>query len=158
MWTTTFLKYLCCQPRYCLFGPETRDPDGLFALQNITQEDTKFHHVVSMLDEATSARVLDTIIRPPTDGKYTLLKVKLLSCFMLSRLERGQHLPPQLLEEIIALNQQATLGVMEGSVFLKQLPRDVQLQITDADFADLSVLGAKADYLFAMHQMIFSSA
>ncbi|GFR84810.1 retrovirus-related Pol polyprotein [Elysia marginata] len=63
-----------------------------FALKNITQDDTKYYHVVSTLDTNTATRSLSVISSPPTTNKYQTLKFFLPSASELTDEERASAL------------------------------------------------------------------
>ena len=48
--------------------------EAQFHICKITDDITKYYHVVAALDQETSGRVLDTLSAPPADNKYTDLK------------------------------------------------------------------------------------
>uniref|UniRef100_UPI00358E82AE tubulin alpha chain, testis-specific-like n=1 Tax=Myxine glutinosa TaxID=7769 RepID=UPI00358E82AE len=52
--------------------------DSLFALRNITEDTTRYHHVVSALNASTAAWVLSFLQNPPNANKYGVLKGLLL--------------------------------------------------------------------------------
>ena len=84
-----------------------------FHIRKITEDATKYYHVVAALDQETSGRVLDTLSAPPADNKYTDLKQRLLTTFGLSKRERaskllhlhplGDRKPSELMDEMLSL-------------------------------------------------------
>ena len=51
----------------------------------MTDDTTKYYHMVAALDQDTSSRILGTLSAPPVDNKYTTLKQTLLNAFGLSK-------------------------------------------------------------------------
>ena len=92
-----------------------------FTSAKITDDTTKYYHVVAPLDQETSGRVLVTLSAPPADNKYTDLKQRLLTTFGLSKRERaskllhlhplGDRKPSELMDEMLF-----TLSLTMGSV------------------------------------------
>ncbi len=58
--------------------------DSQFALRRISDDATRFHHVVSALIASTAARALSLIQNPPETDKYGTLKGLLLGAFALT--------------------------------------------------------------------------
>ena len=52
--------------------------DSQFHISGITSEETKFHHVVRILDADTAEQVMDKIATPRKDHEYKDLKAALL--------------------------------------------------------------------------------
>ena len=57
--------------------------DAQFRLKKVTAEQTKFDHVITMLDSKTATQVMDVLITPP-DRPYTVLKERLTKTFALT--------------------------------------------------------------------------
>ena len=57
------------QPEVCFLQAEAQ-----FHIRKITDDTTKYYHVVAALDQETSGRILSTLSSPPTDNKYMDLK------------------------------------------------------------------------------------
>ena len=87
--------------------------EAQFHIRKITDDTTKYYHVVVALDQETYGRVLDTLSAPPDDNKYTDLKQRLLTTFGLSKRERaskllhlhslGDRKPSELMDEMLSL-------------------------------------------------------
>ena len=78
--------------------------EAQFHIRKITDDTTKYYHVVAALDQETSGRVLDTLSAPPADNKYTDLKQRLLTTFGLSKRERASkllHLHPLVIGNLL---------------------------------------------------------
>ena len=63
--------------------------EAQFTLRGIVADDTKYFHVVSVLDNSTAVRLQDFFKKPPDEGKYEALKHRLLKTFSLSELQRA---------------------------------------------------------------------
>ena len=84
-----------------------------FALKSISQDETKYYHVVASLDTTTATRALSIITNPPTTNKYPVIKSFLTSAFGLSEEERGSALlglrglgdskPSELMDKMLSL-------------------------------------------------------
>ena len=48
--------------------------EAQFHIHKITDDTTKYYHVVAALDQETSSRVLDTLSAPPADNMYQYLE------------------------------------------------------------------------------------
>ncbi|XP_015438096.1 PREDICTED: uncharacterized protein LOC107193207, partial [Dufourea novaeangliae] len=87
--------------------------DAQFVLRGITQEDTKFHHVVAQLDAKSAQEVEDILLTPPAENKYTRLKDELVARLstskqrkikqLLEHEERGDRTPSQFLRHTRSL-------------------------------------------------------
>ena len=86
--------------------------EALFTAQNVTQEKTKFGHVVCVLPARYASEVSDIILRPP-EQPYKVLKAELTKCVCPSKRQRLQQLlhvddlgdrkPSQLLRHMLNL-------------------------------------------------------
>ena len=61
--------------------------EAQFVLKSISQDETKYYHVVASLDTTTATRALSIITNPPTTNKYPVIKSFLTSAFGLSEEE-----------------------------------------------------------------------
>jgi hypothetical protein len=59
--------------------------EAQFSLAGISNERTKFHHIISQLDHRYAAEVEDIIISPPQQDPYTKLRTELLNRLSPSR-------------------------------------------------------------------------
>ena len=66
--------------------------EAQFTIQNITSEQTRYAHVVSMLDSKMLEFVMDIIQEPPVDEPYTTLKKRLTGAFTISDDEKAARL------------------------------------------------------------------
>ncbi|GFY45152.1 uncharacterized protein TNIN_144131 [Trichonephila inaurata madagascariensis] len=58
-----------------------RQCDSAFVLSQITQDETKYAALVSMLDPETLSHVSDIVLSPPAENKYVMLSDRLIREF-----------------------------------------------------------------------------
>ncbi|CAN8000248.1 unnamed protein product, partial [Ixodes hexagonus] len=130
--------------------------ESQFVLRRITDQNTKFHHVVSALSSADAAEVRDIIIAPPPVAPYDVLKNELVRRTGISeqrRLQRlltaeelGDKTPSQLLRRMRHLLANATIDdALFRQLFLQRLPNDVRMMLASADSATIEDLAKLAD-------------
>lgn len=132
--------------------------ESQFHIRNITNDTTKYHYVVSALDETTAGRIEDFLANPPTRNKYDALKTRLTDTFSLGRRERASRLlrlnglgdrkPSVLMDEMLALAQGHTPCFLFEQIFLEQLPEELRLQLASQDFADPRKVALLADSIW----------
>ena len=66
--------------------------EAQFVIRGITVEQTRFAHVVSMLDSKSAEFAMDIIENPPTDDPYITLKKRLTGAFAISDDEKAARL------------------------------------------------------------------
>jgi len=116
--------------------------EAQFALKNITVDETKFNHVVAVLDEDSAQKVATIISSPPPTNKYDALKDRLTKCCGLSDLERAQRLlhlqglgdlrPSELLTQMQTIRGKMDLENLFKAIFLEQLPEDVRVNLASS--------------------------
>lgn len=131
--------------------------EAQFSLRNISDDTTKYYHVVAALDQTTSSRIIDVLSNPPTEDKYTAIKRRLLQIFSLSKRDRaakllhpsglGDRKPTEIMDEMLSLLGNHEFCILAQQIFLEQLPEDVRLLIACEDFADPRAVAQKADIL-----------
>ncbi|GBO10971.1 Retrovirus-related Pol polyprotein from transposon 297, partial [Araneus ventricosus] len=126
--------------------------ESQFLFSGISQEETKFHHVVAILEEDISSYVSDLVRCRPNDNPFTQLKNRLITQLsesvrlrnLLSDMQLGDKKPSQLLHEM----QDLSLGKIEESVmrmlWFQRLPLRTQ-QILSASTDKLASLALTAD-------------
>ncbi|CAN8021943.1 unnamed protein product, partial [Ixodes persulcatus] len=130
--------------------------ESQFVLRRITDQKTKFHHVVSALSSTDAAEVRDIIIAPPPVTPYAVLKDEVVCRTGLSeqrRLQRlltaeelGDKTPSQLLRRMKQLLANATIDdTLFRHMFLQRLPNDVSMMFASADSATVEDLAKLAD-------------
>ncbi|GBN35833.1 hypothetical protein AVEN_33761-1 [Araneus ventricosus] len=96
--------------------------ESQFLIAGISQEETKFHHVVAILEEDILTLVSDLVRCRPNDNPYRQLKNRLITQLadsesvrlrnLFSDMQLGDKKPSQLLHEM----QDLSLGEIEESV------------------------------------------
>jgi len=129
--------------------------ESQFALRGIVNDDTKYHHVVAVLEENTARHAASVLSDPPAQGKYQALKNVLLKRCGLSELARAQKLlqlhglgdrrPSDLLSDMQAI--QGTMGqdTWLKALFLEQLPEDVKVTLSGDPTKTVEELARMAD-------------
>ena len=87
--------------------------EAQFALRGITQDETRYYHVVAALDTATATRAISILSSPPPSDKYLSIKSFLLSAYGLAEEERaaalfnvqglGDRKPSELMDHMLSL-------------------------------------------------------
>ena len=124
----------------------------------ITQDLTKFHHVIQLLDSTTARRVQAVLENPPATDKYITLKSTLLEAYEATQLQKDQELlnlnglgdrkPSELLQHMKSLNKDP--ATLFRALFLNQLPTDVRRILAQTPEADLDSLAKTADGIVAV--------
>jgi len=119
----------------------------------ITNDLTKFQHVIQLLDSETSRRVQAILSNPPEANKYEALKSALLSTFELSQFQKdsmllqlnglGDRRPSELLQYMRGLNSDP--HTLFRCLFLHQLPVDIRGILAHSPNATLDELAVTAD-------------
>ena len=128
-----------------------------FAMRNITQDTTKFYHVMASLDQDTATHVVDLITNPPAADKYDTIKGRLIAAFTPSDLERANTIldMPELgvdklsylMSKMLALIDDHDHCVFFRAIFLRRLPDDVRIVLASSRETDLRKLALEADEL-----------
>jgi hypothetical protein len=142
------------QPRAWFIQAEAQ-----FSIRSITQDTTKYHHLVAALDQQSAERLLDVLENPPADNKYLQLKERLLGTFGLSRQQRASRLlsmtglgdrrPSELMDEMLALLGDHRPCLLFEELFRQQLPSDIRMALVSDDFTDPRAVARRADELWA---------
>ena len=140
--------------------------EAQFHTKGITNEKTKFSHVVTMLDSKTATQAMDVIEVPDTVEPYTVLKRPLTKAYTLTDSEKaariidmtglGDRTPSQCLADMLQLvpqGQAADPGFLFREHFLRQLPQEVRTQLvqttkTATTAENLRELAEEADRYF----------
>ena len=64
--------------------------EAQFLLRNITQDNTKFAHVLTMLDSKTAEHAMDIIRAPPDEDAYGTLKSRLTGAYAISDSKKAE--------------------------------------------------------------------
>lgn len=119
--------------------------ESSFALSGITQDSTKYNHVLSVLSETLIGEVEDIVLNPPAQEKYNHLKTELIRRLSISEEKRlaqllsdeelGDRKPSQFLRHLKSL---AGTNLRDESIlrqlWLRRLPEHAQaILATQAD-------------------------
>ena len=145
--------------------------EAQFQLRGITQDVTKYFHVVASLDATTTARAMKLLEAPPATGKYAALKAFLLQLYELSELEKADRLlslnglgdgkPSDLMERMLSVLGSADPSFLFTHVFLRQLPAPVRTALASSPLSsskDYRALAAEADRVFLANRQQFVHA
>ena len=129
--------------------------ESQFTLRNITSQQEKFGLVASVLPEASARKITHLLSSPPVDC-YDAIRAAILSTHQVTEMQRmellfnmdhlGSKRPMDLLSEMLELvkpgEEKTQLFAM---LFIRRLPPQVRVQLTEDDYSDLRALAAKAD-------------
>lgn len=126
--------------------------ESQFITCGITQDETKFHHIVAALDGKILQQVTEAVMNPPAGDKYKHLKQQLIQCFsdseqkklqkLLSLMELGDSKPSNLLNQLRALANNKVGEEMLKSLWMHRLPSHVNaiLQASNVSLPELAIL------------------
>ena len=146
--------------------------EAQFALRDITDDATKYYHVVSALSSSTAVRVESLIVSPPRANKYDAIKTHLLKTFQPSDAERADRLfslqglgdskPSELMDKMLNMMGPNKPDFLFIHLFLRQLPSQVRAALANTKTTDCRALAAEADKFFLagqkQHVAVLSSA
>jgi hypothetical protein len=152
------------------FWPERPDvwflqADSQFSIAGISQEVTKFHYIVSHLDQRYAEEIDDLIASPPQHNPYTTLRTTLLKRLsftleqrhhqLMNLADMGDRTPSQFLRYIRRLAPDASDSLLR-SFWIKHLPSHVQFALSCQSDANLEAAAEYADRIFASNPSPFS--
>ncbi|KAF8791382.1 hypothetical protein HNY73_006260 [Argiope bruennichi] len=129
-----------------------------FALAKITNDLTKYNHLIATIDPETLSAVADIVLAPPDTNKYDALKARLTAEFsaseneqirrLLSELHLGADKPSQLLRKMRELGDGT--GIKDDflkTLWLQRLPSEMQaiLSISSELLDNLANMADKID-------------
>lgn len=134
--------------------------EAQFGLRGVSQDQTKYWHVVAALDSATATRAAFVLEDPPADGKYEAVKDFLVSTFGLSQQQRAQRMlaisdlgdrqPSELMDVMLRLHgSHDRQCYLLREIFLRALPSSVRQGLANSTVKDLRDLAALADGVLA---------
>lgn len=129
--------------------------EGQFCISRITDDQTKFHYVLSNLDRQYASEVEDIIISPPATGKYDKLKSELIKRLSISKEKKlkqllqaeelGDRKPSQFLRHLQHLAGPTIPEDFLRSLWTGRLPSNLQTIIASQMSLTLSELADLAD-------------
>uniref|UniRef100_A0AAV2MGV3 DUF7041 domain-containing protein n=1 Tax=Knipowitschia caucasica TaxID=637954 RepID=A0AAV2MGV3_KNICA len=137
--------------------------EAQFALRGITDDETRYYHVVSALRSSTATRTVSFITSPPAHGKYAGIKAYLL--FELSRSERARRLlsmqglgdskHSEHMEVMLNLLGSEEPNFLFMELFLQHMPPHVQTALANTAITEPRALAEEADRFFlATHRFV----
>ncbi|XP_054162108.1 uncharacterized protein LOC128960063 [Oppia nitens] len=130
--------------------------EAQFAIARVTNDDTKYSHVVTSLTETVFNEVQDIVSSPPTANKYEAIKKALIDRLSVSNNKRLQQLlhseelgdrtPSQLLRKLRSLAGTSITDDVLKNIWMSRLPTDAQ-KILTVTTVDLDSLARIADQL-----------
>ena len=134
--------------------------EGQFHLNNVTEELSKYYHVLNALPEDTVDLVADLVEGELPGDPYTQLKRRLFAAHTLTDYQKveqlnalpplGSQKPSELLASIMKLCPRGTeSSVYLTFIFLHRLPRELRVLLSEVDHADRRALAEKADHLWS---------
>lgn len=110
--------------------------EGQFANAGITQDSTKFNHVIGELDRHYATEVRDIMLNPPAENKYEKLKTELVKRLsaskdkklkqLLMHEELGARTPSQFLRHLQSLAGSNVPEEFLKSIWIGRLPLGIQ--------------------------------
>lgn len=149
------------------FWPENpvgwfRMAEAQFRLRNVTAGTDKYCFVLGALSRDAYRQVADVVDRDPDQNSYAEIKESLLASHRLSDFQKvealakmeplGGRKPTQLLAEMLELCPRGHENSPFFAYFyLQRLPREMRVQMSEDDQADLRALAKKANGLTSLH-------
>ena len=110
--------------------------EAQFAIRSITQDDTRYYHVVSVVDSAAATCALSLLWLPPNTRKYETIKTFWISAYELSNYERASSLfgltglsdskPSEFMDSMLVLLGNHNPCFLFKHLLLQQLPNVVR--------------------------------
>ncbi len=128
-----------------------------FHIKRVTNDRSRFDHVVAALDVGSLKRVIDIVRAPPEVNMYKTLKAAILrhcgirpetkADLILNHPGIGDKTPSTLALELLALHDGHDC-VLLRRIFIGHLPPQVQTALATCQQTDLRLLAEQADYLW----------
>ena len=136
--------------------------EAQFALRDITNETSKFHHVVSVLSADVASKVSSILRSPPGHNPYTALKKQLTCKYQLTEHERaaaifnipalGNERPSYIMDRMLHLLVGCEGDLLFRYHFISILPIYVKNTLALSTTTDLQQLALEADRIFLCGQ------
>ena len=148
-------------PTFCKANPSAwfAEIEEQFTLQGVTEDMTKYLHVVVSLDCAAAQRALSVLMSPPDTEKYQTIKTFLTSAYELHDYERaaalcnlsglGDLVPSQLMDKMLDLLGEHKPCFLFKHLFLRRLPDYVRTALVTSTIVDYKQLAQEADKIYA---------
>ena len=132
--------------------------DAQFGLRRITEDDTKYWHVVASLDDDSATRVMKLMDNPPEKNKYEAIKAKLLDAYTLTERKRADMLldmkdlnsktPKEVMDSMLAIHGDCEPDYLFRRLFERLLPENIQTMLANTDIVDCEELAKAAQNLY----------
>ena len=129
--------------------------ESQFEAAGITNEDTKYNHILGSLEPDIAETVSDLVLTKPAKTPYTTLKTRLITDFttsdsarvrhLVQELELGDKKPSALLRQMQQLSQGQCTDQFLRAIFLDRLPVSVKAILATNTSATLEELGQMGD-------------
>lgn len=130
--------------------------EAQFNLRKITEDDTKYWHIISSLTGDVAERAARIIDKPPATEKYKAIKEFLIRRYSLTESQRadrllaitslGDRAPTELADEMLRINgEHDPKHFLLRRLFVRALPATVRQQLASADQEDLYDLAEEAE-------------
>ncbi|KAJ8914193.1 hypothetical protein NQ315_015966 [Exocentrus adspersus] len=132
--------------------------EAQFALSKITQDETKYYHIVANLEPHIAEEVGDIIDSPPAQGKYEKIKKELIAQ-QIRRILEGEELgdrrPSQFLRHLRGLAGDSVSDTILRSLWMSRLPSHTQaiLAMDDDVALDSRAKGRQNLEMMRQHQL-----
>lgn len=128
--------------------------ESQFHLHGVTSEQTKFHHVLGVLDLAT-VRELSDVLSNPSSAPFTQLRDEIIRRFSVSTESRihqllhqeeiGDRTPSSFLRHLRKLGGQEVQDSLLRTIWASRLPQQIQAIIAGQDAIQLDDIAVLAD-------------
>ncbi|XP_053948461.1 uncharacterized protein LOC128856970 [Anastrepha ludens] len=128
--------------------------EAQFINGSITRDNSKYNHVISVLEPEYLSMVSDLIRSPPAENKYESLKNRLISEYtqsdqrklrvLLTEIELGDDKPSYLLRKMRDLTKNALTDEAIKSLWIERLPENVRAVVAISN-DDLNTCATLAD-------------
>ena len=155
------IKLARFNPARCEYWFATAEAEFNLRQPPITADRTKFSYVLASLEGDTIDRVIDLVRAPPANDAYTAIKNRLLEAFGRTPIERckalldwpglGDGTPSSMLSKMLATlpgGDDPNTNLVK-TLFLRQLPSDVQDHLGGMISLPIRELARNADRFFA---------
>ena len=129
--------------------------EALFRTARITDDQTKFDHVITAMDVAAAADIRDVLENPPAENRYDVLKAALIDRLAISEAARikrilsnetmGDRTPSQHLRHLRAQAGNNFSDQVLMSIWMSSLPLEIKPIIASNTDLSLEKLAAMAD-------------
>lgn len=143
--------------------------EAQFALAGVVQDETKYYHIISKIDQSIISHVSDLVQNPPKEEKYKQVKERLISRFevspqakleqLLNACDLGDMRPSHLLARMQELGSGLKISESVMRVlFVQRMPERVKPILSICDGNSLEQLAQMADKMVEISSPAVASA